>query len=127
MLCSLQDVSERGIFPICHILPIFAHLGLVSLAVHAVFSVASCILPPVVDHEDDRNKGTRADGGHDGDLSRDVLRRIASLEGLRSDDIAKIEGTGGESGDDGSLRVASDICSHPAVHDRCHGDVELDQ
>lgn len=50
MLSSLQDVSERGIFPIRHILPILTYPGLVTLAAHAVFPVAPCILPPVIDH-----------------------------------------------------------------------------
>lgn len=127
MLPSLQDVSERGIFPIRHILPILTSLGFVTLAAHAVFLVAPCILPPVIEHEDDGDKGTGADGGHDGDLGGDVLRRIAGLESLRSDDIAQVESTGGESGDDGPLRVAGNICGHPAVHDRRHRDVELDQ
>lgn len=130
MLCSLQDVSERGILPIRHILPILTYPSLVPLAVHAahaIFPVAPRILPPVIEHEHDRDKGTGADGGHDGNLGGDVLRRIARLESLGPNDIAEVESTRGEGGDDGPLRAAGDIRGHPAVHDGRHGDVELDQ
>jgi hypothetical protein len=89
--------------------------------------VAALVGPNVVQVQDKSNERAAGLGAHDGNLGRPKVGSIASLEGLRTDDIAEGEGAADDGGGEGSLGSAAKVGGSPGVKDGEGGDNGINQ
>lgn len=110
---------RRGLIRVSeHLVLLVSHGGPDLRRHEALFGVlaavtASLIAPYIVQKEDKGSRGTSSLRAHDCQLGRSEIGRIASLEGLRSNNIAQRERAANNGGGEGTLGSTANVGDSP--------------
>lgn len=109
----LVSVPESLVLLVRQVGPhLLAHESLLRLLAHVV---ALLVGPVVVNEQQEGRQSTASLSPHDGELGRTVLGRVACLEGLRADDVAKGEASADEGEGEGAFGCTTKVGSGPLI------------